>query len=107
MSDTADDACSCSDPDVVVTQDRNMALPYVSGNKFCRFCRGCKRRYFCKASFWINAAKKFVIPKDSDEPVPVEDFEDENYFECPSCDHPHFGEPSNCENCGVEYQWED
>ena len=105
VSDTSDDACTCSDPDVVVTQDRNMSLPYVSGNAYCRYCRNCGRRYFCKKSFWQNIKEKFVIPMNGSEPEPVEDYDDENYFECPKCDHPHFGEPDSCENCGAEYEW--
>jgi len=47
-----------------------------------------------------------VIPEGESKPVPVEEYDEENYFECPNCDHPQFGEPSECGNCGVEYTWE-
>jgi len=103
----SEDACSCEDPDLVLVKDRNMALPYVSGNPYSRYCRGCSRRYFCKGTLWERAKDKFVIPNNDDEPIPVEDYEDENYFECPKCEHPMFGYPDSCEECGEEYDWGD
>lgn len=102
----SEDGCTCDDPDLVVVKDRNMGLPYVSGNPYSRYCRTCGRRYFCGKSFWKRAIDKFVIPLDDDEPVSVDDYEDENFFECPKCDEPHFGQPESCD-CGAEYQWED
>lgn len=98
--------CTCDSPDLVAVKDRNMARPYVSGNPYSRFCKGCGRRYFCAASFWERAKEKFVIPLGGDSPVSVSDFDDENYFECPQCDAPHFGHPAACE-CGAEYEWSD
>lgn len=97
--------CSCDDPDLVVVRDRNMALPYVCGNPFSRYCTNCGRRYFCKESFWDNASEKWVIPNGDDEPIPIEDYDEENFFECPECDSPHFGFPDGCE-CGAKYQWD-
>lgn len=102
--------CSCSDPDLVVVKDRSMSLPYVSGNAYSRYCRTCGRRYFCKKSFWKRAAEKFIIPRDSSDPVSAEDFAGndtyDNFFTCPGCDEPHFGYPSDCD-CGAEYEWPD
>lgn len=105
--------CTCEDPDLVPCQDRNMKLPYVSGNKYCRYCRNCGRRYFCKKSFWQRAKEKFVIPfgdEDAD-PIPVEDYveeadeRDDNCFFCPECDTVLFGQPEECRECGAEYEW--
>lgn len=100
-------ACTCDDPDLVTVKDRNMDQPYVAGNPYSRYCRNCGRRYFCANSFWEKAKEKFVIAINGDEPVHVDDYEEENYFECPKCDKPHFGEPDGCENCGADYNWDD
>lgn len=100
------ESCSCEDPELVVVKDRNMALPYVSGNPYSRYCLGCGRRYFCSESYWLKADEKYVIPNRRDEPVHVDDYEDENYFECPKCEEPHFGHPDGCD-CGAEYEWPD
>lgn len=97
-------ACTCDDPDLVTVKDRNMAKPYVAGNPYSRYCRNCKRRYFCADSFWEKAKEKFVIGLGADEPVHVDDYDEENFFECPECDKPHFGMPSGCD-CGADYEW--
>lgn len=102
------DGCTCDDPSLVTIKDMNLTLPYVSGNAYSRYCQTCGRRYFCKKSFWKRAAEKFVIPKNEDEPIHVDDFDERdgcNFFECPQCDEPHFGQPDDCE-CGADYQWE-
>lgn len=101
------EACTCDDPNLVTVNDRNMAPVYVSGNKYSRYCTGCGRRYFCKDTFWKNADQKFVIPDGEDEPIPVDEYEDENFFECPECDEPHFGTPDECDACGAPYEWGD
>jgi hypothetical protein len=103
----SEDACTCDDPELVAVMDRNMVPVYVSGNKYCRYCLGCGRRYFCKKTFWERAKEKWVIPQGDDDPVPVEEFDDENFFECPECDHPHFGYPDECENCSQPYGWDE
>lgn len=100
-------ACTCDDPDLVVVNDRNMAAIYVPGNPYSRFCLYCGRRYFCSNSFWEQADEKYIIPKGDDEPIPAEEYDDENFFECPECDHPHFGFPDECEACGVGFDWPD
>lgn len=99
--------CSCDDPDLVPVKDLNMDLPYVSGNPYSRYCRGCGRRYFCAKGFWERAKQKFVIPTNGDEPVEVDEYDDDNYFECPECGQPLFGFPDSCEDCGTEYDWGD
>lgn len=98
--------CTCDDPDIVVVRDRNMAFPYVSGNPYSRYCKGCKQRHFCSKTHWENADQKHVIPEGESEPVHVDDYEDENYFECPKCGNPHFGFPDDCA-CGADYEWPD
>lgn len=104
-------SCNCDEPDVVPVIDRNLAPTYISGNPYARLCRNCGQRHFCKGSFWEDSENKYVIPRaegDEDpDPIPVEEYEDENYFECPKCGKPRFGEPKKCEACGVEYEWED
>jgi hypothetical protein len=101
------DGCSCDDPELVAAKDRSMEPIYISGNPYSRYCLGCGRRYFCKDTFWENADEKYVIPKDGDEPVHVDDYDEENFFECPECGQPHFGTPDDCDSCGAEYAWED
>lgn len=101
-------ACSCDDPELVVVYDKNMEKPYVSGNRYCRFCRNCGRRYFCKDTYWEQADEQWVIPMGEDEPIPGDQYEaeyDENFFNCPECGHPHFGEPDSCEQCEADYNW--
>lgn len=97
--------CTCADPELVPVMDLKMRLPYVSGNAYSRFCLCCGRRYFCKKSFWEKANQKFVIPRGEDEPIPVEEYEEENFFECPECGKPQFGTPSECKECAVPYDW--
>lgn len=106
------DGCDCDDPELVAVKDREKEESYVSGNPYSRFCLNCRRRYFCKQSFWERAKEKFVIPfGDSEtEPVPAEEYAEredtDNFFECPKCGHPHFGKPDDCD-CGAEYQWDE
>lgn len=100
-------ACTCEEPELVPVKDRNMAPSYVSGNPYSRYCLGCGRRYFCKDYVWESSDEKYVIPKGEEEPVPIEEFDDENFFECPECGAPHFGFPDSCGDCGVGYTWED
>lgn len=107
---TVGSACSCDDPDEVLVFDRNLAMPYVDGNPYGRFCRSCKRRVFCSEDFWKNADEKYVIPEGEEEPVHVSEFDGdqyENFFECiaENCREPHFGKPSGC-GCGAEYNWD-
>lgn len=99
--------CSCDDPELVTTVDRNMAPVYVSGNPYSRYCVNCGRRYFCKGSYWEKSDDKHVIPKGDEEPIPVDEYEDENFFECPKCGHPHFGQPDECEACDAKFKWSD
>lgn len=119
----AEAGCSCADPDLVPTKDENMTLPYVSGNPYSRFCRGCGRRYFCAKRFWTRAATQYVIPRGESEPVEYDgddepdeadeadetddesdETDEDNQFECPACDRSHTGYPDACE-CGAEYDW--
>jgi len=99
--------CTCDDPDIVTVKDRNMEPSYIAGNPYSRFCKNCGRRYFCKASFWSGDDEKHIIPGNEEEPVSIEEYNDEygNFFECPECGEPHFGEPDEC-GCGAVYQWE-
>jgi hypothetical protein len=101
--------CSCDDPELVAVNDRNMAPVYVSGNPYSRYCTNCGRRYFCADSFWENSDDKHVIPDGEDEPVPFDEYEAENAFECPAdgCGTVHFGYPDQCDACGQTYKWED
>lgn len=98
--------CTCDDPDLVPVKDCNLLPPYTSGNPYSRYCRTCGRRYFCAKSFWEKAKERFIIPSGEGDPVHTDEYDDENYFECPSCGKPHFGYPDVC-GCGVEYDWGD
>jgi hypothetical protein len=105
------DGCNCDGPDVVVVYDRNLAPAFVDGNPYGRFCLNCGRRIFSSEEFWKKADEKHVIPKDEDWPVHVDDMNGdqyENFFECPAdgCKEPHFGEPSGCDGCGADYNWD-
>lgn len=100
-----EDPCTCDDAELVAVKDRNMAPVYVAGNPYSRYCLGCGRRYFCKSTYWKDALKKYIIPRNDDEPVPADEYDDENFFECPQCGEPQFGLPDDCEACDQEYDW--
>lgn len=94
-------ACTCEKPQLVTAIDENLAPDYMSGNKYCRYCLGCGRRYFCGKQFFKNAIQKYVIPMGDSEPVEA--------FECPAedCGQLVHGEPDACPHCGAAYDWSD
>lgn len=92
--------CTCDSPSIVAVIDKNLDNPFTSGNKFCRFCKGCKRRKFCSEAWFDKQDDTYAIPEGKEDELV-------NYFECPQCDDDVTGTPEHCPNCDTPFGWDD
>lgn len=107
----------------IIVKDLATAISPVPGNPYARFDTSDESRKYCSKDLWENADQKFVIPQGAaTTPQPLvecevcgdDSYQDENnecgrcgtnIFDCPECGSEHHGEPEECSECGVKYNW--
>jgi hypothetical protein len=88
----------CGRAAVVPVKDRAMDKTGRRGNPYRLSCLSCER-HICMTSRenWETHEDRFVLTEDSGDVIPV--------FNCPSCGELVEGQPNECPDCGMSYNW--